>query len=56
MSDDLERFRAARDTLLRHRCDYDAAVREFRWPELQAFNWALDHFDSLARGNDAPAL
>jgi acetyl-CoA synthetase len=49
-------FRAARDLLLRHRSDHDAAVREFRWPELGEFNWALDVFDAMARGNDAPAL
>jgi len=35
-------FRAARDLLLRHRDDYAAAVREFAWPELTEFNWALD--------------
>ena len=49
-------FPAARDLLLRHRTDYDAAVREFRWPELSEFNWALDHFDVMARGNDRVAL
>ena len=41
-------FRAARDLLLRHREDYDAAVREFSWPELDEFNWALDWFDVIA--------
>jgi acetyl-CoA synthetase len=46
----LTAFRAARDTLLRHRTDYAAAVREFGWPELTHFNFALDHFDDLARG------
>jgi acetyl-CoA synthetase len=46
----LAAFRAARDTLLRHRTDYAAAVRDFRWPELTHFNFALDHFDDLARG------
>ena len=35
-------FLAARDFLLRHRTDYDTAYREFRWPELERFNWALD--------------
>ncbi|MGE5088006.1 MAG: AMP-binding protein, partial [Candidatus Levyibacteriota bacterium] len=29
---------------------------DFRWPELSHFNWALDHFDAMAQGNDAPAL
>ena len=39
---------SSRDFLLRHRTDYATAVREFRWPELRHFNWALDHFDRLA--------
>ena len=56
MHDDLARYRAARDFLLAHRTDYAAAVAGFRWPKLAHFNWALDHFDDLARGNDAPAL
>src|SRR4051794_3096755 len=51
-----ERFRAARDFLLQHRTDYDAAVRDFRWPEFDRFNWALDWFDVIARDNDRPAL
>jgi acetyl-CoA synthetase len=41
-------FRAARDLLLAHREDYDAARREFAWPELDEFNWALDWFDVIA--------
>src|SRR5215472_371341 len=41
-------FRAARDLLLRNREDYDAAIREFAWPELEQFNWALDWFDVVA--------
>jgi acetyl-CoA synthetase len=41
-------FRAARDLLLRHREDYDSARREFGWPELDEFNWALDWFDVIA--------
>ena len=41
-------FRAARDLLLRNREDYDAAIREFAWPELEEFNWALDWFDVVA--------
>jgi acetyl-CoA synthetase len=54
---DYARFLAARDLLLKHRANYDAARREFRWPELERFNWALDHFDSLAsRTPDAMAL
>jgi acetyl-CoA synthetase len=49
-------FTQARDVLLRHREDYAAARREFRWPQLTEFNWALDFFDTQARGNTAPAL
>ena len=44
-------FLAARDFLLQHRSDYATAYRDFRWPRLEHFNWALDHFDALARGN-----
>src|SRR6204780_3207520 len=49
-------FVAARDFLLRHREDYAAAYRDFRWPKLDRFNWALDYFDVMARGNERPAL
>ena len=49
-------FTEARDFLLKHRSDYDTAYRDFRWPQLTTFNWALDHFDAMARGNDATAL
>ena len=49
-------FTHARDLLLRHRDDYDTAVREFRWPVLDHFNWALEYFDVMARGNEATAL
>jgi acetyl-CoA synthetase len=49
-------FLAARDFLLRHREDYATAYRDFRWPQLTTFNWALDYFDAFAAGNDAPAL
>jgi acetyl-CoA synthetase len=41
-------FRGARDLLLRHRDDYAAAKREFGWPRLDRFNWALDWFDVIA--------
>jgi acetyl-CoA synthetase len=45
---DAAAFRSARDLLLRHRDDYDAARAEFAWPELGEFNWALDWFDAIA--------
>jgi acetyl-CoA synthetase len=53
---DASSFRAARDFLLRHREDYETAYRDFQWPKLERFNWALDHFDRVARGNQRPAL
>ena len=49
-------FLAARDFLLEHRTDYNTAYRDFRWPELDRFNWALDYFDRIAAGNDRVAL
>lgn len=49
-------FLEARDFLLRHRLDYQAAYDGFRWPRLESFNWALDYFDPMARGNHATAL
>jgi acetyl-CoA synthetase len=49
-------FIAARDFLFAHRTDYQTAYRDFRWPVLDRFNWALDYFDPMARGNDALAL
>ncbi|GAB2807739.1 AMP-binding protein [Streptomyces daliensis] len=49
-------FRAARDTLLRHRTDYEAARAAFSWPRMEHFNWALDWFDAVAEGNDRTAL
>ena len=53
-------FQEARAFLLKHRTDYDAAVKGFRWPDPVPFNWALDWFDAeLARdagSKDRPAL
>lgn len=49
-------FLAARDLLLASRSDHARAYREFRWPQQAEFNWALDHFDRMAAGNDKPAL
>ena len=49
-------FLEARDFLLAHREDYERAYRDFRWPVLDRFNWALDYFDPMARGNDRPGL
>ena len=49
-------FVAARDFLLAHRTDYATAYAGFKWPKVKEFNWALDYFDSMAKGNDSPAL
>ncbi len=49
-------FKTARDFLLRNRSDYETAYREFRWPRPDAFNWALDWFDTIADGNERPGL
>jgi acetyl-CoA synthetase len=57
MSSSTDAFRAARDLLLRHRDDYESARREFNWPQLGEFNWALDWFDVIADEHpDRPAL
>ncbi len=44
------RFSAAAPRGLRHR------LSRFKWPKLDRFNWALDYFDAIARGNAQPAL
>jgi acetyl-CoA synthetase len=51
-----ELFRRARDFLVQHRSDYDAAYRGFHWPVIDRFNWALDWFDLIADGNGRTAL
>ena len=53
---DLNAFLSARDFLLQHRTDYSFAYQNFRWPQLTHFNWALDYFDGIARGNQKTAL
>ena len=49
-------FISARDFLLRHRKNYEVSFRDFAWPKLDRFNWALDYFDAMARNNAEPAL
>jgi len=51
-----ESFLQARDFLIAKREDYAAAYAGFRWPQLTKFNWALDYFDVIARGNSRTAL
>lgn len=52
----IQEFLAARDFLLQHRSNYATAYKGFRWPRLEHFNWALDHFDAMAQGNGNTAL
>ena len=40
--------RSARDFLLDHPHDYETVVRDFAWPELTEFNFALEWFDVVA--------
>ncbi|MEU6563481.1 AMP-binding protein [Nocardia nova] len=57
MTSNTDLYRAARDQLVESATDYDTAVRTFEWPRLTgAFNWAVDWFDVIARGNDRTAL
>ncbi|HET8983706.1 MAG TPA: AMP-binding protein, partial [Pedococcus sp.] len=50
-------YRQARDALLSLQGQHDRALAEFRWPDVgERFNWAIDWFDQIARGNDACAL
>ena len=50
-------YRASRDQLLSLRGEHDRAVREFRFPDLGSrWNWAIDWFDVVARGNDRACL
>jgi acetyl-CoA synthetase len=58
MTPDVATFRAARDFLLANAEDYETAYRDFRWPDVVGFNWALDWFDGVlaAETPDAPAL
>lgn len=53
---DIANFLAARDTLLQHRTNLDAAKAAFAWPRLERFNWALDYFDPMAARNDRMGL
>ncbi len=53
----LDNYRGARDALLTLRADHAKAVAVFRWPNLgERFNWAVDWFDNVARGQDRAAL
>src|SRR6476661_5648484 len=50
-------YRQARDTLVSLTGSHDEAVRQFAWPDVgEQFNWAIEWFDAIARGNDRTAL
>jgi len=49
-------FLQARASLMACAEDIESARAAFAWPALDGFNWALDYFDVMAHGNDAPAL
>src|SRR6476620_8109877 len=50
-------YRASRDQLLDLRGAHERAVAEFRFPALGSrWNWAVDWFDAVARGNDRTCL
>ncbi len=52
-----EVYRTARDLLQDLGRDYGRAVRDFSWPVFgERFNWAVDWFDAVARGDAATAL
>ena len=52
-----ELLRAAREFLVEHRTDYPTAVRDFRWPRPEYFNFGLDWFDVIAAEHPSrPAL
>ncbi|WP_291043183.1 AMP-binding protein [Herbiconiux sp.] len=52
-----EAIRSVRDRLIRLREHPVEAAAGFAWPAIgPVFNWGIDWFDAIARGNDAPAL
>ena len=55
MSKEVEKFLELRDFLLNVK-SYEEAYAGFKWPRVTKFNWALDYFDQMARGNDKPGL
>ncbi|WP_131106186.1 AMP-binding protein [Ornithinimicrobium sufpigmenti] len=56
-SDATTAYRAARDQLLELQGHPERARAQFRFPDVgERFNWAVDWFDAIARGNDSPAL
>lgn len=57
MSRATDQIRAARDLLLSFHGRIDEARDAFTWPQISGpFNWAIDWFDAIGRGNDRLAL
>ncbi|SDB82897.1 acetyl-CoA synthetase [Raineyella antarctica] len=57
MSRATEQIRATRDLLLSFHGRIDEACAAFTWPDITGpFNWAIDWFDAVGRGNDRIAL
>jgi acetyl-CoA synthetase len=57
VSEATEIYRSVRDQLIGLRGQQVLACQTFRWPGFgETFNWAVDWFDAIARGNDRPAL
>ena len=51
------RYRAARDSLFQAGSDYHQALSSFSWPDVgETFNWAIDWFDAIGRGQERTAL
>ncbi|GAA3958490.1 AMP-binding protein [Gordonia caeni] len=56
MTSNTDLYRAGRDRMIDLVADREAGD-DYRWPELTGrFNWAIDWFDAVARGNDRIAL
>lgn len=57
MTDATTSYREARDQLLALRGEHERANAEFVFPDVGSrFNWGIDWFDAMARGNDKTAL
>jgi acetyl-CoA synthetase len=55
MKRETEEFLKLRDSILTYP-DYETCRKEFIWPHLTKFNWALDYFDFIALNNEEKAL
>jgi acetyl-CoA synthetase len=54
-SPDAQNFFDLRDFVLNVKT-YEEAVAGFKWPRITKFNWAIDYFDIMAKGNNKTAL